>query len=247
MLRARWLVRQRWEDLLFAHWRVEPGELRPFLPARVEPDLYDGSAWVSVVAFVMLGTRAPGAPRWAALGPIAELNVRTYVHVDGVRAIWFLSLDASSSLFANLGRVLYGLSYRVSRMAAATENGRIHYLSACRQAAFAAIYRPSGPRFLARPGSLEHFLVERYRLFAERNGRLITATVAHEPWPMRAAEARIEVNRMAPPGLVFRGPPLVHFADGVDALISVPALVGPQPARTALRPFAWTSKQAEGV
>jgi uncharacterized protein YqjF (DUF2071 family) len=225
MVRGPWLLRQSWQDLLFAHWRIDPPELAPLLPARVEPDLYDGSAWVSIVAFVMVGTRAALAPAWTQMRPIPELNVRTYVRARGLSAVWFLSLDASSPLFANLGRSLYGLRYRVSQMATANECGRIHYVAARRDAAFAATYGPSGPRFLARPGSVEHFLVERYRLFGERNGRLVTATVAHEPWPLRAAEARIEVNRMAPHGLAFRGAPLLHFAHAVDAGISVPTVL----------------------
>ena len=82
--------------------------------------------------------------------------------------MWFLSLDASSPLFARLGRELYGLRYRVARMAVAAEgaSGAVHYLSSRAGAAFAASYRSCGPPARARRGSLEYFLVERYRLFS---------------------------------------------------------------------------------
>ena len=57
---------------------------------------------------------------------------------------------------------------------------------------------------------------ERYRLFAERRGRLIRAEVAHEPWQLQPAEARIELNRIAPLGLAFDGAPLLHFSRTVE-------------------------------
>ena len=221
----RWLVSQRWENLLFAHWRTEPAALGDHLPAGVEPDVRDGDAWLAIVAFVMVGTRPYGAPRRLALAPIPELNVRTYVRVGGEPGVWFLSLDASSPFFAGMGKALYGLRYRLSRMLAVPDGDGVHYLSTSARASFAARYAPVGPAAPVEAGSLEHFLVERYRMFAERRGRLVTARVSHRPWPLQAAEARIELNRMAPPGLSFRGEPLVHFCRSVDALISAPALV----------------------
>jgi uncharacterized protein YqjF (DUF2071 family) len=225
MVAGRWLVSQRWEKLLFAHWPADPDHVRRLLPSGVEPDTKEGRAWVGLVPFVMVGTRPPEAPAWAALEPIPELNVRTYVRVGDVPAVWFLSLDASSRFFAGVGRHLFGLRYHVARMTTETDGDRVHYLSARDGAGFAATYEPCGPPTLARPGSLEHFLVERYRLFSERRGRLITATVVHEPWPLQPAKARIELNRMAPPGIDLDGEPLLHFVRSVDALISTPVTV----------------------
>jgi uncharacterized protein len=221
-----WLVAQRWECVLFAHWPVDAGELRAVLPPRVEPDVRNQDAWVSIVAFVMVGTRASGPPWRLVLAPIPELNVRTYVRVDDVPAIWFLSLDASSSLFATIGRMLYGMRYHVAEMHATEVGGCVRFRSERPGAAFDVTYAPAGPVATAAPGSLEHFLVERYRLFSERRGRLITAVVAHEPWPLQPARARIEVNEMAPPGVELRGEPIVHFCRSVSAVISAPSSAG---------------------
>jgi uncharacterized protein YqjF (DUF2071 family) len=217
-----WLLAQRWSDLLFAHWPVEPAALAKRLPQGVEPDLHEGQAWVAIVAFRMVGTRPAPAPARLALAPIPELNVRTYVRVGGVPGVWFLSLDASSTFFVTAGRALYGLPYRLARMTTLVEGERVHYLSSRDDSAFAACYEPCGPSRHAWPRSLEHFLVERYRLFSERRGRLITAVVAHERWPLQPARAGIDVNRMAPAGLPFSGEPLLHYCSSVDARISVP-------------------------
>jgi uncharacterized protein len=218
-----WLVAQRWESLLFAHWRVDPAPLRAVLPPGVEPDVREGSGWLAIVAFLMVGTRSCGPPWWPVLAPIAELNVRTYVRVHGVPAVWFLSLDASSTFFATLGRMLYGMRYHVADMQVAEEGGCVRFRSARRGGAFAATYAPAGVVATAEPGSLEHFLVERYRLFAERRGRLITAEVAHEPWPLQRATAQIDVKEMAPSGIDLSGEPLVHFCRSVTAVISAPS------------------------
>ena len=220
--RLPWLLAQEWSRLLFAHWPVEPGRLARFLPAGVEPDVYEDRAWLAIVAFRMVGTRPLLPPRRPLLPPIPELNVRTYVRVGGEPGVWFLSLDASSPFFVRAGRALYGLPYRLARMTTVMDEERTHYLSTRRDAYFAATYEPCGRSQCPQPGSLEHFLVERYRLFSLRGRRLLTAVVAHEPWPLQPAAARLDVNAMAPPGLDFRGPPLLHFAKSVAARISVP-------------------------
>lgn len=226
----RWLIAQRWEKLLFAHWPVDPADVRRLLPPAVEPDVRDGSSWLAIVAFQMLGTQAPAGPRWRGLPPTPELNVRTYVRVGGVPGVWFLSLDTNSPLFVTIGRALYGLRYRLARMAVVAEGEAVHYLSSAGGAALSSTFAPAGRPAPALPGSLEEFLVERYRLFAERRGRLITAVVDHEPWQLQPACADIRLNRMAPPGLAFRGEPLLHFCPGVDALISRAAPVRAAPA-----------------
>jgi hypothetical protein len=221
-----WLLSQRWDDMLFAHWPIEPGALRPLLPTGVEPDVRDGQAWLGVVAFRMTETRAAGVLPPRGLGPIPELNVRTYVRVVGERGVWFLSLDTSSPLFVTIGRSLYGLAYRRAHMIVRRHGARVHYASVRGPAAFVASYEPADRAIPVAEGSLEHWLVERYRLFALRAGRLITAEVAHPPWVLQHVDARIELNTLAPRGLRFSGRPVLHFSPGVDALISVPKAVG---------------------
>jgi uncharacterized protein YqjF (DUF2071 family) len=234
--RAPWLVSQRWERLLFAHWPTDARPLARLLPSAVEPDTFAGEAWLAIVAFVIEGTQMPHGPARRGLPPIPELNVRTYVRVGGVPGVWFLSLDATSPLFVSVGRALYGLRYSLARMATAVDGERVHYLSAGRGRAFAAHYEPAGVPGPAPVGSLERFLVERYRLFAVRHGRLITATVTHEPWPLQPAAADIALNTMAPPHLAFEGEPLLHFSRSVSAKISAPRLLQPTRAPRRARP-----------
>jgi uncharacterized protein len=217
---------QRWDDLLFAHWPVEPGALRRLLPGGVEPDLRDGRAWVAVVAFRMTDTRAGGLFPPRGLGSIPELNLRTYVTVGGQPGVWFITLDTSSPLFVGVGRGLFGLAYRRASMIVARHGSRIYFASMHTDRSFVASYEPVGAATPAGQGSLEEWLFERYRLFALRGRELVSAAVAHAPWFLQAADASIELNTLAPPGLVLVEPPLLHFSRGVDAVISAPARIG---------------------
>jgi uncharacterized protein YqjF (DUF2071 family) len=244
----RWLLAQQWERLLFAHWPVDARRVRAVLPSSVEPDVHDGRAWVTVVSFLMVGTRSHPGPRWRGLAPIPELNVRTYVRVGDLPAVWFLTLDTTSPLFVTMGRALFGLRYRLARMAVVAEGDAVHFLSEADGAAFSARYAPAGPPTAAAPGTLEHFLVERYRLFSSQRGRLLTARVAHEPWPLQPAAAEITLNRMAPPGLEFRGEPLLHFCRSVSARISVPERVPSYASSPLALPLrAQTGRAGPGV
>src|SRR5207253_11324407 len=46
-----WLWSQRWLNPLFAHWQVPAAALRPHVPAGLGLDTWQGTAWVTVVAF----------------------------------------------------------------------------------------------------------------------------------------------------------------------------------------------------
>lgn len=86
-------------------------------------------------------------------------------------------------------------------------------------------YAPAGEVFTAEPGTLEHFLVERYCLYTtDAAGALWTADIHHPPWPLQVAEAEIELNTMPPDGLQppakqAAREPLFHYAERQDVLI----------------------------
>lgn len=209
-----WVLFQRWHDLLFAHWPVEPDLLRPHLPPGLELDLHDGRAWLGVVPFRMSAIRLRGTPAVPGLSAFAELNVRTYVHAGGHRGVWFFSLDAASRLAVRVARRWFHLPYFDARMTIAGEGQdlRYHSMRTHRGAPGAELvgrYGPRGPVERAAPGTLEHFLTERYCLFAaDRGGRVRRGDIAHAPWRLAPAEVALEVCDMTRLcGLELAGPP----------------------------------------
>ena len=212
-------MKQVWHDLLFMHWPVAIERLRPLIPAELEIESYEGSAWVGVVPFHMSGIRGHWLPPIPGTSAFPELNVRTYVRVGGKPGVWFFSLDAANSLAVAGARSFYHLPYFRARMHAKSgpnreiqyESHRIH--RGAPSADFRGRYRPLGDPFRAQQGSLEYFLVERYCLYAATRGRIFCGEIDHAPWPLQCAEAEIEVNTMvAASGIALpASKPLLHF------------------------------------
>jgi len=218
---------QTWIDLLFAHWPIAPDVLRPAVPGGVPIDTFGGSAWIGITPFEVVGARPRGLPPVPWLSRFPELNVRTYTTIDGRPGIWFLSLDAGRALAVHGARATYRLPYHHARMSVTRQGGRVTYHSRSlpRQrprAAFQASYAPTGPPTSAAPGTLEHFLTERYTLFTvDAAHRLHSADIHHAPWPLQPAQADLGENTMtAPFGIALaHGEPLLHYAARQDVVV----------------------------
>jgi uncharacterized protein len=216
-----WVMGQTWEDLLFAHWRVPADEVRAHVPAGLEVDEHDGSAWLGITPFRLTGLRGRGLLPLPYVSSFLELNVRTYVRAEDRPGIWFFSLDASSRLAVEAARRTYRLPYFHARMSATRRGEWIDYECARIEEAgrvFSGRYRSSGGVFHAQPGSLEWFLAERYCLYTtDERGRLSRAEIHHELWPLQPAEAEIELTSISP--LELRGDALVHVSRRQDVVI----------------------------
>ena len=208
-----WVMAQSWAGLLFAHWRVEHDLLRPLVPEPLELEQFDGSAWVGLTPFLLTGLRLRGLPPLPGLSRFHELNCRTYVGRGGRPGIWFFSLDASSRLFVESAKLTYRLPYHHARIEA---NGRFR---AQRVGApgvrFASQAEPAGDELEPAPGTLEHFLTERYCLYAD--GGRARAEIHHRPWRLRPAQATVEVEGLAPVPLA--GEPVCHLAARQDVVV----------------------------
>ena len=222
---GRWALAQTWADLLFCHWPVAPAELAPHVPASLPLDLFDGSAWLTITPFEVQATRLRGTLPPPGLSRFPELNVRTYVTLGGRPGIWFFSLDAASMLAVAAARGLYRLPYLRARMEIARDEPWIEYRSERHDprgapASFEARYRATGGVRHAEPGSLEAWLVERYRLYTvDGPGRVFAGDIHHRPWTLQDAVADIRANTMtAPHGIDLAGEPLVQFAGRQDVV-----------------------------
>lgn len=216
---------QTWHHLLFAHWRVDLAALRALVPQALELDTFDGEAWLGVVPFFMTNVAPRGVPALPWLSAFPELNVRTYVRHRGRGGVFFFSLDATNRIAVRVARTLFHLPYFTADMNVATDdNGRVAYESRrtdlkAPDARFMATYAPHTDPEPPRPGTLEHFLTERYCLFTmDRRGRTCRVDIHHPPWPLQGAEAEIRENTMAAAAGVTlpADTPLLHFSRRQD-------------------------------
>jgi len=201
-------MRQRWNDLLFAHWPVPASSLAHLIPEGLQLDLFNGSAWLGIMPFWMDRIKVRGIPTIPGVRSFPDLSLRTYVKEEssGTPGVFCLSLDASNLLAVGVGRSFYSLPYHWSQMRMEQRSEReFSFYSrrrlSQRQVAFSARYRGMGPsRRLMEygAGSLEYFLMERYCLFSSnRDGQPIRANLHHVSSMLEEAEAVIEQNDLA--------------------------------------------------
>lgn len=227
-------MRQWWGKLLFMHWPVAVSELRPLVPPQLSIDTFDGRAWVGVVPFTMWGVRPYFTPPVPGLHSFHELNVRTYVHHQGVPGVWFISLDINNTVARWGGRRFFFLPYHLADISLRQDGRRIHFRSsrggagASASADFEAAWEVGERLPAAEPDSLEFFLTERYCLYSVRREQLYRCRVFHEPWPLRAAEVSAHASTMLEAaGLrAPAGGPLLHYAEELKTDIWPLARVG---------------------
>jgi uncharacterized protein len=211
------IMRQTWDGLLFLHWPIPVDVCRHAVPRALEIDVFDGSAWIGVTPFTMYGVRPVFTPALPFISTTHELNVRTYVHYEGVPGVWFLSLDASNPLAVLGARLGFALPYYVARMSLAEHDGTLEFTSErthprAPRATFEARWKRAEPIPEPAPNSLDFFLTERYCLYSVCRGRLFRSRIHHAPWSLQRAHlismrsSMLESHGLPTPD----GEPLLH-------------------------------------
>ncbi len=222
-----WVMTQIWHELLFAHWPIAPETLRSLIPSQLTIDTFEQQAWVGIVPFRMSNVHPRGLPNIKGFSQFPELNVRTYVVAKNFPGVYFFSLDAGNPIAVALARSLFHLPYFNAIMRCQrAQDGMIHYVShrthrGVRAADFAATYRPVAPVMLAQPGSIEHWLTERYCLYTTFHNHLYRGEIHHSRWQLQLAELECQRNSMALSHDI-RLPdtrPLLHYSERQEVLI----------------------------
>lgn len=212
---------QRWSDLAFVHWRADADAVAPLLPPGTEPDLFDGSTWVGLIAFRLQRASLGPLPPFPFFGDFTEINVRLYARdAEGRRGVVFRSLESDSLPAVLAAQALFGLPYRYARAAQRRTSDGWEYASA---------RLPRGPRTRLSVAvdegvvddELSTFLTARWGLFEQHLGRTRWLPNTHEPWrlqPARLLGLRDELVAAAGlPGIVDGPPESVLFSPGVTA------------------------------
>jgi uncharacterized protein YqjF (DUF2071 family) len=236
-------MRQKWRDLLFLHWAVSPEAIRPLVPPQLDVDLFEGTAYVGFVPFTMTGVRPVWLPPVWGLSTFHETNLRTYVRMgDRDPGVWFFNLEAANSIAVRLARAFFHLPYHRARMFLERErtkdvaptNSRTIVYAGVRlwpgplPASYAVRATPTGSTRFAEPGTLEHFLIERYVLYTSGSNGLYRGRVYHTPYPIQCAilhsfdqSLSTAWNLQHPHSTV-----LAHFSRGVDVEVFPIEIVG---------------------
>ena len=192
-----------WVSVLFIHYEVDPDVLRPSVG--YELDLFDGRAYVSVVAFTMRRLRFCVGGRMVSwiTAPIAEhgfLNVRTYVTHEGEPGICFLAEWLSNRLSLVLGPRTFGLPYRYGRLNYRHDehsgdlSGQVQGTrgDGHRTFSYRGQLQPFEDDQPAAARTLRQFLVERYTAYTLQRTTYRRFRIWHEPWQCRSVQLRVE-------------------------------------------------------
>lgn len=227
---ARPVMTQRWLRLSSVHWRIDPREIETKLPESLSADTFDGSGWVGLIPFEMVGI-APGT--WPAIpyfGTFPETNIRTYVIGPSGPGIWFHSLDISRLAPVIVARATYRLPYMWSRMKIEQSADRVKYVAHRRwpkdENVTSNVRLDIGDR-IKEPSQLEHFLSARWGLYTMLGKRLAFAKVEHAPWPLHHASIEeLEDDFLAAAGYSpVDGPAHAMYSPGVSVRIERPRFV----------------------
>lgn len=224
------LIHQNWLHLLFLHWELPPQILQALLPHGLTLDTFDGKAYVGLVPFTLNGVRAVYTPPLPWISSFHEINVRTYVHRNGNDpGVWFFSLDASSAIAVAAARAAYRLPYHASDIEFAVSGDPMpliefqsHRLDTPHPANAHIRYQPAeGSVAAAVPGTLDHFLCERYILYANHEDRLYRARVHHQPYPLQRVDLLSLDETLIWAAGIRRGEeaPIRHYAREVNVKI----------------------------
>jgi uncharacterized protein YqjF (DUF2071 family) len=218
------LVVQRWESLTFVHYRYDPATVQAVLPDGLQVDTFDGSAWVALVPFKMVRVRPPGLPAIPWLTTFPETNIRTYVKDErGGRGVYFSSLEITRLLGVAVARLFFGVPYTWASMCLRHTNDGVEYRSSrlwpsprgARSEVDVQVGRP------VEPDPLLDFLTNRWRAYTRFLGRIVYAPVSHQPWNLHDAQTTTLTDELVTAAgyPAPKGPPLVHYAEGVDARV----------------------------
>jgi uncharacterized protein YqjF (DUF2071 family) len=223
-----WRLAQTLEDVLFCHWRVPGSALRAVVPPALELDRYRGETWLGIVALRFANLRLRGTLPVPFLSRFLGLNVRTYVRVGEKPGIFFLGLDAASQIAAAAAQRIYRLPYFQARISHERNSwASLRVDPGAHSRSFRARYSVSGGVARPAPGTLEHFLIERFCLYAVEGRRVQRVDIHHRSWRVQPADVVVEENTMPPAPIELRDEtPLAHYSERQDILIWPPEPLG---------------------
>ncbi|MBT2637525.1 DUF2071 domain-containing protein [Bacillus sp. ISL-39] len=213
----KWVMTQEWHHTLFVHWPVPAASLREHVPQELEIDTFDGSAWIGIVPFQVKNTRGRFTPSIPGVSSYLEVNVRTYVKYGGRTGVYFFLLDANHLLAVLGAKAVFGLNYKQANISFQEKN-QFEMISRRVQAdggnaKMELRYIPETQVFSAKPGTLEHWLTERYCLWTKRSSKLVRGDIHHTKWELQQASAEITQELLIPfiNQDLLEQQPLVHY------------------------------------
>lgn len=215
LAKGNWQYYQEWNRVLFLHWRVDYDLLRAAVPQAIEIDTFEGSCWISLVAFTMENVRPRYVPAFQPISNFDEINIRTYVKGDNMPGVYFLSIEAGNRLSASIAHFLSKMPYRYSNMSRV--NGNFCSENKDYEDAFNVDYGISTAKISKT--NLDIWLTERYAVFQDWKDGINKFEVHHDEWPVCNVDIKaLEIRYDRFHHFLSSQPDLAHYSQGVEVL-----------------------------
>lgn len=217
-----WMMTQEWHDLLFIHSPICANTLRQFVPPILELDLYNQTAWMTIIPFSVSAFRPRFLPPLPFIHNFLEVNVRTYVTYNGVSGVYFFSLDANSLLAVFGARTFFHLPYFYANMSMKKEGNIIEYKSARKNGGGELHVQFEPKEKIDHQTNLDRWLTERYVLFTTHNEDVYVGKIKHKQWDLFEVNVKIKKQSLLSPFLdELRSEDLIfHYAPFKKAFFS---------------------------
>lgn len=205
------IARQTWTNIFFMHWRVDSESLQQYIKRPYELDIFDDSAWVSVVCFVAKNSQLRLLP-FDFVSSAIQTNVRTYVTMphERERGVYFLKLLLNNRFAVTSAQLGINLPFQYVNALVTDQDGIITFKSERENETKIHVEFCTTKR--RDESELAHFLTERYAIWHHKRNRLIKVPITHPKWWINRAEATIFTNNIHPL-IEGRRPDYVHAGD----------------------------------
>lgn len=193
-----WVEAMTYDPALLLHWAVPAERLARQIPREFALDLFDGNAWLSLVAANVVNARLRGLPPLPGLSSFLQVELRTYVTFSGRGGIWPFSVQLTRRLLVELVKRTHRLPAYLARLSLRPQGDALALEVTADGGSLRGAFEPCGPEYQPQAQTLEHFLLERYALFTADGGRLYRAELQHSPWRLRPARGALEVTTLLP-------------------------------------------------
>ena len=211
----KWKYYQEWNNAVFLHWEVDFQNLQTLVPKDLEIDLFEGKAWVSLVAFTMEKIRPRSLPTFPLLSNFDEINIRTYVKKDNKAGVYFLSIEGGSRICCKVAKTLSELPYRYSKI----KREKTLYIAKNGQFNDKLYIKYQAGQQLKEKTKLDKWLTERYALFQDTETSINEFEIHHIEWPTYTVDIEeIELSYPRFNKLLNKWPDKMHYSTGVQVI-----------------------------
>lgn len=191
MPKGKWQFYQEWNDALFLHFEVNYDTLRALIPEELELDDFQGSYFVSIVAFQMEKIRPRNLPYWHFVSTFREINMRTYIKNNNKQGVYFLSIEAEKPFSTWVSKTISGLPYELSKIVRKSDS----YTNVNLKKSFKLDAHFRVGEKIQHKTALELWITERYCLYIKKKTEFHRYEIHHPEWILHKVDGfQLELN-----------------------------------------------------